>query len=209
VLTAGAGVTVALRLPAIYKATATVLVEPGRAAAVAGDLESRLQVISQEILSRSRLETVIREQNLYPAVRQRASMEAAVARMRRDVQTEPKILAQPGGFGATVAIAVSYRGPHPPVAARGANALASLYLGQERKLRERQASGTTQALKTQLDELQKTLQQQEASLGDFQEAHAGELPQQSEATLARLEQLHASLRTATEERLRAIDRRNE
>src|SRR5207245_5997824 len=59
-LTAAVGVTAALSLPAIYRATASVIVEQGRAtASVPGELESRLHLISQEILSRARLEAVI------------------------------------------------------------------------------------------------------------------------------------------------------
>ena len=37
----------------------------------------------------------------------------------------------------------------------------------------------------------------------------GELPQQADANLANLQRLHAELRTISEERMRALDRRNE
>ena len=208
-LTAAAGISLALGLPSIYRATATVIVEQGRTGpAMPGELESRLQSISQEILSRARLEAVIGSLRLYTALRQHAPMEAAVSQMRRDIQTESKLQPTPGG-SSTIAFAISYRGRDPEVVAKVANAFASFYLEEDRKIRERQTSGTVQVLKTQLDEVKENLQQQEQALGAFQDEHAGELPQQSEANLANLERVQGELRAATEERLRAVDRRNE
>lgn len=209
-LAAAAGVTVALSLPNIYSSTATVLVEQARAEAAGGDeLESRLQLISQEILSRSRLEALIRGFGLYPRVVNRASMESVVGKMRRDIRTESKVQPQPGGLGATIAFAISYQGMDPEVVAKVANSLASFYLEEDRKIRERQASGAVRVLGAQLEDVKRSLQEQERALGDFQEQHMGELPQQAEANLANLERLNADLRTASDERIRALDRRNE
>lgn len=209
-LVAAVGVAVALGLPNVYRSTATVLVEQPRAeAALAGEMESRLQLISQEILSRSRLEALVRGFGLYPTLRQRAPTEAVVEQMRRDIRTEFKVQPQPSGLGATIAFGISYRGTDPQMVAKVANALASFYLEQEVKIRERQTSGTVQVLKAQLEDVKRDLEKQERGLGEFQERHAGELPQQAEATLANLERLHAELRTVSEERIRALDRRNE
>jgi protein tyrosine kinase modulator len=208
-LTAAAGVTAAFSLPPIYRATATIIVEHGRAAAaMPGELESRLQLISQEILSRARLEALISRLGLYPILRQTAPMEAAVGQMRKDIQTESKLQPTPNG-SSTIAFAISYRGRDPEVVAKVANAFASFYLEEDRKIRERQTSGAVQTLKTQLDDVKQNLQQQEQALGEFQDRHLGALPQQADANLANLARLQAELRTATEERLRAIDRRNE
>src|SRR5436190_15951623 len=65
-----------LYLPDLYKATAMVLVERQVAEslvrpAVTGELESRLHVIKQEILSRDRLTDVVNRFNLYPEMRGR------------------------------------------------------------------------------------------------------------------------------------------
>jgi len=209
-LAAAAGTTLTFSLPALYRSTATVIVEQGRSLAGAtGELESRLQVISQEILSRSRLESLIQAEGLYPDLRRQASMEDAVNRMRSDIHTESKVQPQPSGIGSTIAFAISYRGADPETVARVANRLASFYLEQDRKIRERQTSGTVQVLKAQLDDVKQNLQEQERALGQFQDQHEGELPQQMEANLANLTRLQADLRTAADERLRAVDRRND
>ena len=204
-LAAAAGVTVALSLPNVYRGTATVLVEQGATGPAAqGEQEARLQLISQEILSRARLESVISGYRLYPGLVQRSSAQAAVGQMRRDIRTEFKT-----GLGTTISIIISYHSPDRLVVAKVANALASFYIEGERNIRERRTSGAVQVLKTQLDDLKRSLQEQEVELADFQVKHMGELPQQADVNLANLQRLDSELRTTSEERMRALDRRNE
>jgi len=204
-LVAAAGLTVARSLPNVYRATATVLVEQGPSDPVAqGELESRLQLISLEILSRARLEALITKLGLYPALVQNSSAQSAAGQMRRDIRTQFK-----AALGSTISFTVSYRSPDRLVVAKVADALASFYIEGDRSIRERQTSGAVQVLKTQLDDLKRSLQEQEVTLAEFQVKHAGELPQQAEASMANLQRLHAELRTASDERMRALDRRNE
>lgn len=207
---AAVGVTLVTSLPNVYRATATVLVEEPRVeAAVAAELDRRLQMISQEILSRARLEAIIHRFSLYPRMRSWASADELVARMRRDVHTRFQASTLATGAGGTLTVAVGYRGTDPVTVAGVANALADLYVEEDRRLRAQRASGTVQVLEAQLQELKQTLAAQESEVASFQERHVGELPQQSDANLAALEQLHADLRAVSEERMRALDRRNE
>ncbi|PYM07575.1 MAG: chain-length determining protein, partial [Candidatus Rokuibacteriota bacterium] len=102
-------------LPDVYRSTATVLVERHEVSeafvksSVTGEVETRLQTISQEILSRGRLEALITRFDLYPDLRQRFPMEAVVEKMRRDIQLELRGVEQTSGRG-TVAFALSFRG---------------------------------------------------------------------------------------------------
>src|SRR5881628_4220266 len=79
-------------LPDIYKSTATVLVERHQVpetfvrSSITGELETRLQTISQEILSRARLEDLMTRFGLYLDLRKRLPMEEVVENMRRDIQ---------------------------------------------------------------------------------------------------------------------------
>jgi polysaccharide chain length determinant protein (PEP-CTERM system associated) len=129
--------------------------------------------------------------------------------MRRDIGTEFQASSHSSGAGGTITVAVSYRGTEARTVTGVTNALAGLYLEEDRKIRERQASGNTQLLASQLQELKQTVDTQEREMASFQESHLGELPQQSEANLAALEQLHADLRATSDERMRALDRRND
>src|SRR5947207_5271973 len=69
-------VSFAFYLPDLFRATATLLVERPVPEAyvrqtVSGELESRLHVIKQEILSRARLTDLVNRFNLYPELRRR------------------------------------------------------------------------------------------------------------------------------------------
>ena len=89
-------------------------------------LETRLHTISQEILSRSRLDALIRQFNLYDDLRRRVPLEEVIERMRKDIKLELKSVQQTADRrAATVAFALSYDGRNPETVARVTNTLAS------------------------------------------------------------------------------------
>ena len=201
-------------LPDIYKATATVLVERQQIPetfvrpAVSDELETRLHAISEEVLSRSRLSDLVAQYEPYPALRGKVSPEALIERMRRDINLDLKGVERTWERGATVAFALSYRGRDPRKVAQITNALASLYVEQNEKSREQQATHTADFLKTQMDDMKKKLEEQEARVGQFKKRHAGELPQQVESNIAVLERLNVQLQLNSEKQMRAMDRRD-
>src|SRR6266850_8260871 len=81
-------------LPNIYRSTATVLVDRQQVpeafvkSTVTSAVETRLQTISQEVLSRSRLEALINRLDLYGDLRKQAPLEAVIERMRSDIKLE-------------------------------------------------------------------------------------------------------------------------
>jgi succinoglycan biosynthesis transport protein ExoP len=200
-----ASLSFSLSLPALYRSTATVVVErPVQETivrpTVTGELETRLQSISQEILSRARLEGLIERFDLYPELR-RAPREFAIEQMRKDIQLEPKVVMDQGSGArlATIGFALSFRGTNPETVANVTNALAQFYVEQNLKIRERQATGTTEFLKAQLADMKKKL--------DDQERHIGDAPRDTSADLAALEGLNNRLRMNGDRQLRALDRR--
>src|SRR5262245_43627121 len=110
-----AAISIIAFVPNIYRSTATVLVDRQQipekfvSSTVTSALETRFHTISQEILSRSRLEALITRFNLYPELRKRQQFEDVVERMRRDIKLELKSVDVKGGRGdATVAFAIGY-----------------------------------------------------------------------------------------------------
>src|SRR3990170_2600568 len=75
--------------PDSYRSSTLILVVPQRVpenfvrSTVTTRLDDRLQAISQEILSRTNLERIIEDFNLYPEERKTGIMEDVVDRMRR------------------------------------------------------------------------------------------------------------------------------
>ncbi len=192
-------------LPAIYSATASVLVDRQQVPeayvrpAVTGELETRLSTISQEILSRARLEPLARRFGLYPELRRGGGMEAAVEQLRRDIKLEPLGVEQASGRPATIAFRLTYRGRDPQTVADVTNALATSYVAENSTLRERQASRTAKFLKAQLLEMKQKL--------DDQDRRLGAVPPGAEAELASVERLSMRLRLNSDRQLRLLDRR--
>ena len=207
---ASAALSLVAFMPNIYQATTTVLVEGQQVPeafvkpTVTSALETRLHSIKQEILSRPSLEELIARFELYPQVRSRLSLEELVNLMREHIQVDVK-----GMSGrTTVAFALSYRAGDPEKAASVANALATFYVEENVKARERQSMGTTEFLRAQLEETRHRLDEQERRVSEFKRRHLGELPQQMEANLAILERFHAQLRLNNDRQTRDMDRRD-
>src|SRR5687767_6770727 len=81
-------------LPDVYQAEARILIVPQRVpesyvrTTVTSRLDERLQALSQDILSRTRLERLIQDLNLYPEERKTMIMEDIVGKMRQAVNIE-------------------------------------------------------------------------------------------------------------------------
>ena len=91
---AGATVTLTRSLPNLYRAAATVLVERQQVSeafvrtSVTAELETRLQTIREDVMSRTRLTDLIVRLDLYPELRPKVPLDTIVGRMRRDIQLE-------------------------------------------------------------------------------------------------------------------------
>jgi polysaccharide chain length determinant protein (PEP-CTERM system associated) len=175
---------------------------------VTAELETRLQTIREDVMSRARLSELIGRLGLYPEARQKAPLEALVARMRRDIELELKgVESLMSGRTSTIAFTISYSGRDPETVAKVANALAGMYVRENTRIREGQATRTADFLKVQLADAKKVLDAYEQRANDFRVGHIGELPQQVETNLASLERLNTQLRLNGENQIRVLDRR--
>jgi len=213
-------VSLAIALPNLYRSTATLLLERPQVSetfvksSVSSEPETRMQTISQEILSRSRLQELILRFDLYPEFRKRVTPEEVVDRMRRDIRMEfkgrdirmeSKAVEPQGERGATVAFTLSFRGRDPETVVKVTNTLASWFVEENLKLRKRQAAGTAKFLRVELDEMKKKLDKEERRLSAFKERHLGELPEQMAVNLTTLGRLNAELRLNKENQTRTLE----
>jgi polysaccharide chain length determinant protein (PEP-CTERM system associated) len=200
-------------LPNIYRSTATVLVDRQQIpetfvqSTVTSALETRLQTIRQDVLSRARLEALIHRFDLYRDLRLRVPLEDIIERSRRDIKLEIKSVEARGRGEATISFALSYQGTDPETVSQVTNALASFFIAEDSKARARQAAGTAEFLKVQLDETKKRLDEQEQQVSAFKRRHLGELPQQMDTNLAAIERLQTQLRVNADSQTRAVERR--
>ncbi len=208
-----AAVAFALYLPDLYRATALVLVERSISESivrtpVSGELESRLYVIKQEILSRERLIELIDRFNLYPELRQQTGIEDVLSRARNDIIVQPAGPEQVSGRTKTVSFTLSYTSDNRETVAEVTNAVAAFYVQQNDRMRSEEAIRTTQFLRTQLAEAKHQLDRHEAAMRAYTTRYTGELPQQVGVNLATLERLNTQLRLNGEQQIRIIEQRD-
>jgi polysaccharide biosynthesis transport protein len=203
----------ALSLPDLYRASAVVLVERRlQDAFVSADgsdeVESRLLVIKQEVLSRARLTDLIKRFDLYPDLQVRGDMNAALEQVRRDIHVDLTSPEQVSGRGRTVAFNLTFTGSSPSGVSEVTNAIAAFYVAQNHQMRSEEAARTTQFLEAQMKDARAQLDQNETQVEAYTTRHAGELPQQVEVNLATLERLNMQLRLNSEQQTRALDQRD-
>lgn len=211
VVLAGA-ITMVVSLPNLYRASATVLIERPRVSeafvrqSVTAELETRIQTIHREVMSRMRLSEVINRLNLYADLRDDVPMDALAERLRREAQLSMQGVEQSTGRTETIAFTLSYSGKDPQTVAQVANTLAGFYVEGNTQSRERQATETAGFLEAQLTDVKRELDEQARRNNEVKLRHTNEL-HQVEVSLTALERLNTQLRLNNESQLRALDRR--
>ena len=120
---------------------------------VASRIENRLQNISQELLTQTRLEALVQRFSLYPELQDRATTAQLAGRLRREIELElTRAQAIVRGTPLNV-LRITYRGSDPKTVATVVNTLAGSYIEENTRLRERHAFGTADFLKSQLQDV--------------------------------------------------------
>ncbi len=185
------------RMPNVYTSETLILVDPQKVpesyvrSTVTGDVRNRLGTLSQQILSATRLQKIIETLNLYPEARKILPREVVISQMRADISVQ--VVSDFGASQDLQAFRITYSGKEPRLVAQVTNELASLFIDENLKAREQQATGTTEFLQNQLSETRKALEVQESKLKDFKLKHVGEMPEQQTANLQIMGQLQSQL----------------
>jgi polysaccharide chain length determinant protein (PEP-CTERM system associated) len=209
-----AAVSFAIYLPDLYRAQALVLIERPvdesivrSAESAPGELESRLHIIKQEILSRDRLLALITRFKLYPKQMKEGAIDDALNQMRSDVEVNPSGPEQLSGKTKTVSFTLNYTGDSAKTVAEVTNAIAAFYVQQNDSIRSQSALGTSQFLREQLAAAKAQLDHQEQAVTQYTTKYTGQLPQQVGVNLATLERMNTQLRLNGEQQIRLIEQR--
>ncbi len=185
------GLVVALAWPRTYRSTSTILIEEQEiprdfvVTTVTGFADERLQSINQRIMSTTRLLEIINRFNLYSDLRKRMTVEEVVEIMRKDIKFETisadvmdkakarSALAMP----VTIAFTLAYDGKVPEVVQQVANVLASLYLEENLKTRERQSAGASRFLEEEALTIQRNLGDLDARIAVFKAKNINAVPE--------------------------------
>ena len=194
-------------MPQRYRSEALLLVIPQQVpddyvrSTMTQPIGERLPAITDQILSRSRLEQIIQQLELYKEYREREVMEDIVARMRGDVRTSAAAGKDVNSFR------ISYVSDDAEKARQVTERLASLYIEQNIKDRENQADSTSQFLTAQLEEAKRRLIEHEKKLEAYRKSHAGQLPTQLPGNLQAIQTASLQLQSLNESTNRAQERR--
>ena len=209
-----AAVSFAIYLPDLYRGQALVLIERPvdesivrSAESAPGELESRLHIIKQEILSRDRLLALISRFKLYPKQMKDGAIDDALNQMRSDVEVNPSGPEQLSGKTKTVSFTLNYTGDSAKTVAEVTNAIAAFYVQQNDSIRSQSALGTSQFLREQLAAAKAQLDHQEQAVTQYTTRYTGQLPQQVGVNLATLERMNTQLRLNGEQQIRLIEQR--
>jgi polysaccharide chain length determinant protein (PEP-CTERM system associated) len=192
------------RLPDLYKSETVILVVPQRIpdayvrSTVTGRIESRVATISDQLLSRSRLERIIVDLNLYPTERRTGTMDDVVAKMRSDISV---------ALSGRESFRVTYVARDPQVAQVTAQRLASLFIEENLRDRENLAVDTSEFLDSQLEEAKRRLVEHEKKLEEYRRHYSGQLPTQGPANLQAIQNLQGQIAGLAESADREQDRR--
>ena len=185
-------------IPARYKSTTLILVEQPTMPKnyvvpnVSDDLQDRLQSITQQILSRTRLLLIINKLNLYGEERRARTDSDKVDLMRKDIEIE--LVHDPAREQIT-AFRINYSARNPHVAQEVTAELTDLFISDNLQVRQRESEETTKFITAQLDSARLSLAAQEAKVREFDGQHVGELPTQQASNLQILSGLQSQLQS--------------
>ncbi|KIX13280.1 GumC family protein [Dethiosulfatarculus sandiegensis] len=183
-LVLGTGVGYCLFWPKTYQATALIVVQPQKVpgsivqTTITSKIEDRLQIITQRVLSRSRLTELIDRFKLYPTEKGKMTPDDLAERMRKDITIK---ITRKNYF------TITYLYKEAQAVSAVTNALASFYVDSNLRLREQDAVGTARFLTRELERMRNQLKEWDARITKFKQEHLQELPSAQEKNLQVME----------------------
>lgn len=180
----------------MYKSSTQILVEqptmPSNYVSpnVTDNVQTRLQSITQQILSRTRLLMIIDKLHLYGDAGAKLNADDRVERMRKDIGID---LVRDTRNNEITAFKISYSARDPQTAQQVTNELTELFINENQKVLQTESEGTTKFMADQLEQARSRLSEQEAKVKAFEGVHEGVLPSQQTSNLTILGGLQSQL----------------
>ncbi len=190
-------------LPKSYRSSTLILIENQKipedyVKGIGGaNIEQRLTMIHQQVMSRTFLSQIMDEYKLYEDKVRREGLEPAIETFRKMIKVET--VGTPGASGKSVeAITLSFADEDPTTAMNVTAKLASLFIQENIRSREQLVTGVTVFLEQELHDAKKILEEKERAISEFKTRYVTELPEQKEANLRTLDRLQMDLNTTVE-----------
>jgi polysaccharide chain length determinant protein (PEP-CTERM system associated) len=190
------GIALVVVLPKTYTGKTLILVQPQRVpntyvqSIVTDELNDRIRTIYDQILSRTNLQKIITDFNLFKEeAAEGMLLDDQIVNLRKRIGIDVSSTSRSGAASFTI----TFRGPEPDLVARVTNALARHFIDENLKVREAQAIGTSNFLEDELAAMRQRLEQVEKNMKEYRERNMGTLPEQLTSNLQILERLQAQL----------------
>lgn len=201
-------------LPNLYQSDVLLAIIPQRVPenfvkpTVTLKTQDRLEAITTQLKSRTILEKLIVDMNLYRAERERLPMEDVVEIMRKNFFIELEEQRRgPEGPLPPHAFHVKFNYTDPIVAQKVTEKLGAAYSDQNTRDRSILAEATDSFLEAQLTEARERLEQQEHRLEAFRERHGNELPTQVQSNMQAQQSSQMQIQALVEAQARDRDRK--
>jgi len=187
-------------LPATFQSDALILVEQQKVPEqyvvpnVSVSLQERLQSMTQQILSRTRLQATIDRFHLYAGdggFMSKMKSADPVDQMRRDIQIE--LVSAPGRPAELTAFKIRYSASSPELAQQVNSELTTLFIDENLKSQQQLSESTTAFLDGRVADARTKLAEQEAKVRAFKATHFGTLPTQLGSNVQIMSGLQAQL----------------
>jgi polysaccharide biosynthesis transport protein len=195
--------TLCIVLPKSYRSNTLILIENQKipedyVKGIGGaNIEQRLTMIHQQVMSRTFLSQVMDEYKLYEDKVRREGLEPAIETFRKMIKVET--VGTSGASGKSVeAITLSFSDEDPTTAMNVTAKLASLFVEENSRVREQLVTSVSAFLEQELHDAQKLLEVKERAISEFKTRYVTELPEQKEANLRTLDRLQTELNTTVE-----------
>jgi polysaccharide chain length determinant protein (PEP-CTERM system associated) len=159
------------------------------------DLQTQMQSLTQQILSRTRLVKIMDTLHLYGKRPDQPASDELVQRMRKDITID--LIKSSGRGDELSAFKVSYSAPTPVLAQAVVGQITSLFIEENLRSQQQLSEDTTAFLDNQLSDARKDLERQEQLLSEFRSKYLGELPEQLTSNVQILSGLQTRLQSAT------------
>ncbi len=183
-----------LLLPAIYRSSATILIEQQEIpqelvrSTITSFADQRIQTITQRVMTSANLWSVIEKHDLYTSERKREPREVVIEEMREDIATETisaDVLDPRSGrpMKATIAFRIAYDNEGARKAQAVANELTTLFLKENLKSRTELAEQTETFLKSEAEKLAQRIETLETEIAIFKRENINTLPENTDINM--------------------------
>jgi polysaccharide chain length determinant protein (PEP-CTERM system associated) len=195
---------VALILPNRYESDTLILIQSQRIpnnmvqSVITEDLNARVASLEEQVLSRTRLEAIIKRYDLFKENAGGQSMELLVEQLRKSIEltpVKPMVKSRDQtlpGFSIGVTLSTGQ------LAQQVCGEITSMFIEENLRQREQSAKGTTSFFQAQVNDAKRQLDEQEAKLAEFKTKYMHELPEDTQANLNLLTSLNGQLEMTTQ-----------